>query len=112
MEELGECRSQAGLDEQLHPSSPSALLSWVSVPKRGQGKSPSQWPLLCKIVLLLDKVASSKDEAIYLPEKACSDIAQGIAQNERKAMTIAGWARFPGERWELRMTHENPILPC
>lgn len=33
--------------------------------------------------------------------KACSDIAQGIAQNERKA--IAGWARFPGERWELRI---------
>lgn len=62
------------LDEQLHPSSPSALLSWVSVTqatlltKRGQGKPPSHWPLLCKIVPLLDKVASSKDEAIYLPE--------------------------------------------
>lgn len=54
------------LDEQLHPSSPSALLSWVSVTqatlltKRGQGKPPSHWPLLCKIVPLLDKVASSK----------------------------------------------------
>lgn len=62
------------LDEHLRPSTPSALLSWVSVtqatllPKRGQGKPPSHWLLLCKIVPLLDKVAFSKDEAIYLPQ--------------------------------------------
>lgn len=37
----------------------------------------------------------------YISLKAFSDRACGISQNERKAMTIAGWAGFPGEGCEL-----------
>lgn len=67
-------RTAIGLDGHLRPSTPSVVLSWVSVtqatllPRRGQGTPLSHCPLLCKIVPLLDKVASLKDEAIYQPQ--------------------------------------------
>lgn len=81
-------RTTIRLDERLHSSTPSALLSWVSVtqatccPREGKASLLLIGFLFVKIVPLLDKAASSKDEAIYLPQNIFEHSPKDIPEQE------------------------------
>lgn len=99
-------RTTIRLDERLHPSTPSALLSWVSVtqathcPREGKASLLVIGFFSVKLSLYWTRWPLQKMKQ-YICLKTFLNIAQRISQNERKAMTIAGWAGFPREECDL-----------
>lgn len=93
------------LDGHLHPSTP-APLPWVSATqatlllKGGQGRPPCHWPLFGKISLDWTRWYLQKMKRYAICLEAFAGIAHGISQDERKVLTMAGQASFPGEGCE------------